>query len=589
MNQKPFKEQDYSPPLCYMSPQKWWKLFIDKPYHLFGSKAFDWDESEGYEQSMYAAFQEFLLQPSNKPMDVDEYKRMHAKATEFISLNKKGVFCTEVSFPGNEVSAEAGLEMSQDKILDNILFADKNTDFAEMAIAVRKHSEAEGYRIYLNHNALEVDKLAAEIFRQYYENIKEAGDDNLTKIRIIAKAIRRLHICHFFGDANGRTNMFLVLNRLLIGSGFVPTILPEGPEVFGGLKTINDLEIDIIDGMLAYQSACKDLPEHYANIINDLKTQSVAYTKQQGLDGKNLLIEAVKRYDMETFSALLKDSPISIIDPAQAVYYSLRDDKIKMTEMLFELLFKEPATRKKTVVNLTRYLQISLSRDEIATSSLLSTLCNEHSQSVPKSKNTALLEKILGNHDNNYIVRQTISDGNIELLKELMKLNIFIDFDSAFDFNETYLHIACRKGFTDIAALLIENGADINQPSELNTYTPLHLACEQGHENLVRFLLNEELHTCINEITYSGKTALHIACIKGHAGIVQLLLDKKIDVAISDMGAKTALDHAKSLLNKSHDKYEQIVGLFKSHSPLNTVKNNTTTAISAHYSNTKVP
>jgi hypothetical protein len=69
------------------------------------------------------------------------------------------------------------------------------------------------------------------------------------KLRRIVKTIRALHVGHFFGDANGRLNIFLLLNKLLIEEGFSPAILPNNPDVFGGLKTLDGLVQDVLKGM----------------------------------------------------------------------------------------------------------------------------------------------------------------------------------------------------------------------------------------------------------------------------------------------------------------------------------------------------
>jgi ankyrin repeat protein len=51
-------------------------------------------------------------------------------------------------------------------------------------------------------------------------------------------------------------------------------------------------------------------------------------------------------------------------------------------------------------------------------------------------------------------------------------------------------------------------------------YTPLHLACDKGHIDIVNILLkcNSNVNLCDN----NGYTPLHVACDKGHIDIVNI-------------------------------------------------------------------
>jgi ankyrin repeat protein len=76
-------------------------------------------------------------------------------------------------------------------------------------------------------------------------------------------------------------------------------------------------------------------------------------------------------------------------------------------------------------------------------------------------------------------------------------------------------------------------------------WSPLHMACYFGYDDIVILLINAG--ASINEqITASGKTALMIACEKGFENICRiLLLDRSLDITLRDKVIGNALDWAK--------------------------------------------
>ena len=90
----------------------------------------------------------------------------------------------------------------------------------------------------------------------------------------------------------------------------------------------------------------------------------------------------------------------------------------------------------------------------------------------------------------------------------------------------TVLHVASRNGFTTIAKLLLEHGADIEAKGDecgRAGETPLHCAASEGHEALVRLLLDHGANYRAESAT--GITPLFLATAGAHYAVVETLLN----------------------------------------------------------------
>ena len=89
----------------------------------------------------------------------------------------------------------------------------------------------------------------------------------------------------------------------------------------------------------------------------------------------------------------------------------------------------------------------------------------------------------------------------------------------------TPLYVACEKGLTNTAHLLINRGADLHTTRSWKT--PLLVACENGHTEAAQLLIDSGAD--VNK-TGSWKTPLHVACEKGHTEIAQFLTDRGANI-----------------------------------------------------------
>ena len=103
--------------------------------------------------------------------------------------------------------------------------------------------------------------------------------------------------------------------------------------------------------------------------------------------------------------------------------------------------------------------------------------------------------------------------------------------DEADEHGRTPLFIACQNGHVDLVRLLLDKGAEVDRAASgrwNEGQTPLYVACWKGHVDAARLLLDKgaEVDRAIKWADKCVVTPLHIACEKGHVDVVRLLLDK---------------------------------------------------------------
>ncbi|KAJ1257763.1 hypothetical protein BS78_10G021200 [Paspalum vaginatum] len=158
-------------------------------------------------------------------------------------------------------------------------------------------------------------------------------------------------------------------------------------------------------------------------------------------------------------------------------------------------------------------------------------------------------------------------DGDKAEARRLLEANPGLARCAAFGSLNSPLHLAAAKGHHEIAALLLENGADVNarniygqtalmqacrfghwevvqtllvfrcnvsKADGLSSRTALHAAAAGGHVKCARLLLAAAAGDggrLANRAGSGGVTALHLAALHGHADCVHLLVDERADLA----------------------------------------------------------
>ncbi|MCJ1261200.1 Ankyrin-2 [Lobaria immixta] len=109
------------------------------------------------------------------------------------------------------------------------------------------------------------------------------------------------------------------------------------------------------------------------------------------------------------------------------------------------------------------------------------------------------------------------------------------------DVKFTALHLAAENGHETVVRLLLEKGVDFEAKNSFGL-TALHLAAEGGHEAVTRLLL--EKGAVVEAKAGFGGTVLHRAAQQGNDALVRLLLENGVDVNAKDNLAIRALYEA---------------------------------------------
>ena len=159
---------------------------------------------------------------------------------------------------------------------------------------------------------------------------------------------------------------------------------------------------------------------------------------------------------------------------------------------------------------------------------------------------------------------KAIKNRDHEMVKYLLSLGR-VDIDAVDNYKHRLPPIshAIQAHDYKVVQLLIEKGANVNEPSQSTTNffnTPLMIAAWENELDCVKLLV--EKHAIVNQQDHkNGFTALIKAAFQGNVDIIEYLLKIGADTTIQSYEKKTALDYAYDkndresidLLRKSYD------------------------------------
>jgi uncharacterized protein len=123
-------------------------------------------------------------------------------------------------------------------------------------------------------------------------------------------------------------------------------------------------------------------------------------------------------------------------------------------------------------------------------------------------------------------VADAAMQGDKEAVRTLLKQAA--DVDAAQGDGMTALHWAAMKGDAEMAQMLMYAGANVRATTRLGAYTPLFLASQNGHADVMEALIKGGADP--KAADPAGTTPLMVAAASGHADAVKVLLDHGVDV-----------------------------------------------------------
>jgi len=155
---------------------------------------------------------------------------------------------------------------------------------------------------------------------------------------------------------------------------------------------------------------------------------------------------------------------------------------------------------------------------------------------------TAMLGTVVHSQSSTDDLFAAIEKNDIQKVKYLIDINADVNARDPYT-SMTPLMVAAYDGYTEIAKLLIEKGAEVNAKGGVEMdMTPLIFAASQDRLNMVRLLIEHGAN--VNVKTRYGWTPLFFAVSRSKVDIAKLLIERGADANVKLPTGETALAEA---------------------------------------------
>ncbi|MEV7629493.1 RHS repeat-associated core domain-containing protein [Actinoplanes sp. NPDC089786] len=264
---------------------QWWMLYIDPDHHHIAAESadpgdmYDNDQEPGYQQSMVEAYDEYLF--TSRPvrrLNANVYAAMHEAVVRYTPIPHE--WTGEPDPEGNDVYSTAApmyatpsSSVPNTSVAGRPLVARSDVESADPQNRIT-YGDQTDYQYESNYTATEAPALINTIFDDYYRDIRHTTTD-ADRIWLIAETVRKLHIGHFFTDANARLNINLVMQLLLMNERLNPVIFPYMNHSFSGNQSLAWLTQQILERQgvpLDQQLGLNDPPQDYYGAGSSMQT-----------------------------------------------------------------------------------------------------------------------------------------------------------------------------------------------------------------------------------------------------------------------------------------------------------------------------
>ncbi|WP_042442793.1 hypothetical protein [Streptacidiphilus jiangxiensis] len=239
----------------HVPQDQWWKLYIDPKNHATALERFpddpgsfyDNDRSPGYQQGMVSAYRQFLGDPeaAHTPLTAGAYQTIHDLAVSNLgqTIDWSGGRPTHFPLRGMQLSGDMFHETVDGRPLVYDLtkhdWSKKLT--GPKPVTIMTNVMFKNHALSTNYGRGEAPGLVDSVFRRHYDTVGQPGVDDHTKLGSIASTIRALHVIHPFEDGNLRTNVQIVLPKLLLEQGFRPIVPDDMYTIFQGGHSVEQM------------------------------------------------------------------------------------------------------------------------------------------------------------------------------------------------------------------------------------------------------------------------------------------------------------------------------------------------------------
>ncbi len=160
----------------------------------------------------------------------------------------------------------------------------------------------------------------------------------------------------------------------------------------------------------------------------------------------------------------------------------------------------------------------------------------------PQAESPTKAIPVFPNPNLNQAFRNAVWEGNLQLIKQLLKKGADINHQGSYGAGEmTPLGAAVKWRHFRVVKYLVSHGADVNEPSFIG-YTPLEIAVKYKNLRCMKYLVSHGAEISLKD-SY-GNFPLSYAARKGELRIVRFLVSHGAEISLKDSYGETALGEA---------------------------------------------